>query len=114
MHFTDLCHGSYLRCAGGEVTFFLQDYVDIWAVCDIIKSFFRELPHPMFPERSYVEVLRVMSACNIFYGSFKKLNHHPSEIPDFEERLMAVRDVVHGLPAPNFYVLRRICEHLER
>jgi RhoGAP domain len=46
--------------AGEEVTFFSQDYVDIFAVCDTVKTWLRSLPHPIFPERSYYEVIRVM------------------------------------------------------
>jgi GTPase-activating protein BEM2 len=35
-------------------------------------------------------------------------------MPDFEERLTAIRNLIHSLPTNNFYLLRRICEHLER
>ncbi|KAF8589464.1 hypothetical protein K439DRAFT_1383314 [Ramaria rubella] len=82
--------------SGEKITFFSQEYVDIFAVCDTVKTWFRSLPFPLFPEKSYSEVIRVM------------------QISDFEERLLAVRDMVHGLPVNNFYLLRRICEHLER
>jgi RhoGAP domain len=45
---------------GEEVKFFSQDYLDIFAVCDTVKTWLRSLPHPIFPERSYYEVIRVM------------------------------------------------------
>ncbi|KIJ51425.1 hypothetical protein M422DRAFT_158043 [Sphaerobolus stellatus SS14] len=81
---------------GEEVTYFSQDYLDIFAVCDTVKTWLRSLPEPIFPEKSYYEAIHIM------------------QMPDFEERLVAVRNVVHNLPTTHFYLLRRICEHLER
>jgi len=81
--------------SGNDVTF-SQDYVDIFAVCDVVKTWLRALPHAIFPEKSYQEVIQIM------------------QVPDFEERLIAVHNVVHGLPVNHFYLLRRMCEHLDR
>ncbi|VDC02682.1 unnamed protein product [Peniophora sp. CBMAI 1063] len=69
---------------------------DIYAICDMIKSWFRVLPEPVFPAYSYHDVVNAM------------------KIEEFDARLTRTRIVVHALPRPNFDLLRRIIEHLDR
>lgn len=45
---------------GQEITFFDRDYVDIFAICDVVKTWLRALPRAIFPERSYHEALQVI------------------------------------------------------
>ncbi|KAG2142278.1 uncharacterized protein EDB93DRAFT_1088823 [Suillus bovinus] len=69
---------------------------DIHAVCDLIKSWFRLLPEPVFPSSSYFNVIEAMKLENL------------------NSRLACIRSVVHGLPQANFDLLKRIAEHLDR
>ncbi|KZV70003.1 hypothetical protein PENSPDRAFT_685890 [Peniophora sp. CONT] len=74
----------------------LTSQTDIYAVCDLIKSWFRVLPEPVFPAYSYHDVVNAM------------------KIEDFDARFARIRIVVQALPRPNFDLLRRIIEHLDR
>ncbi|KAF8639252.1 hypothetical protein AX17_001617 [Amanita inopinata Kibby_2008] len=69
---------------------------DIHAVCDLVKSWFRVLPEPVFPSSSYYEIIQKMQLDNL------------------EERLAGIRSVVQRLPQPNFDLLRRVSEHLDQ
>jgi hypothetical protein len=69
---------------------------DIHAVCDLVKSWFRLLPEPVFPSSSYFNVIEAMKLENL------------------NSRLACIRSVVHGLPQANFDLLKRIAEHLDR
>lgn len=69
---------------------------DIHAVCDLVKSWFRLLPEPVFPSSSYFNVIEAMKLENL------------------NSRLESIRSVVHGLPQANFDLLKRIVEHLDR
>ncbi|KAF6752251.1 rho GTPase activating protein 22 [Ephemerocybe angulata] len=69
---------------------------DIHAVCDLVKSWFRVLPEPVFPPDSYYEVMEAMKVENL------------------EDRLAGIRAAVQGLPQANFDLLRRVAEHLDR
>ncbi|EDR07709.1 uncharacterized protein LACBIDRAFT_149380, partial [Laccaria bicolor S238N-H82] len=69
---------------------------DIHAVCDLVKSWFRVLPEPVFPSSSYHDVMQAMRLENL------------------DERLASVRNVVQALPQANFDLLRRVSEHLDR
>lgn len=97
---------------GEDVDLSSDGYLDIMAVCDIIKSYFRSLPESLIPEHSYWDVIQVMSWLSL-YPTLPLLNQ-PIEISDFEERLSQVRRLVHELPNANYYLLRRVMEHLER
>ncbi|KAF8994802.1 hypothetical protein BDQ17DRAFT_1366382 [Cyathus striatus] len=68
---------------------------DIHAVCDLVKSWFRVLPEPVFPAPSYYRVIDAM------------------KLEDLDSRLAGVRDVVQTLPQANFDLLRRVSEHLD-
>lgn len=54
MYFQDIAH---LRL--GEDP--LDVYTDIHAICDLIKSWFRVLPEPLFPPASYHEAIDIIS-----------------------------------------------------
>ncbi|KAG6864408.1 hypothetical protein C0991_009715, partial [Blastosporella zonata] len=69
---------------------------DIHAVCDLVKSWFRVLPEPVFPPSSYHDVIQAMQLDNL------------------ENRLTKIRSVVQALPQGNFDLLRRVAEHLDR
>ncbi|OAX35708.1 hypothetical protein K503DRAFT_868067 [Rhizopogon vinicolor AM-OR11-026] len=69
---------------------------DIHAVCDLVKSWFRLLPEPVFPSSSYFSVIEAMKLENL------------------NSRLSCIRSVVHGLPQANFDLLKRVAEHLDR
>ncbi|KZT36942.1 hypothetical protein SISSUDRAFT_1063257 [Sistotremastrum suecicum HHB10207 ss-3] len=80
---------------GDKVDLSSDRYLDINAVCDVVKAWFRQLPEALFPG-AYHDVIRVM------------------RIPDFDQRLSEVRKVVRQLPTANYDLLRRLMEHLER
>ncbi|KAK7013752.1 Rho GTPase activating protein 22 [Favolaschia claudopus] len=69
---------------------------DIHAVCDLVKSWFRVLPEPLFPAKDYYAAIEATLLENL------------------DDRLAATRSVVQGLPGPNFDLLRRVTEHLDR
>ncbi|PPQ71599.1 hypothetical protein CVT24_006459 [Panaeolus cyanescens] len=74
----------------------LRPTTDIHAICDLVKSWFRVLPEPVFPPASYREVMDAMRLENL------------------DERLSNIRRVVQSLPQANFDILRRVSEHLDR
>jgi len=45
---------------GREVTYFSQDYLDIFAVCDTVKTWLRSLPQAIFPSQCYYEAIQIM------------------------------------------------------
>ncbi|KAF8058629.1 rho GTPase activating protein 22 [Lyophyllum atratum] len=69
---------------------------DIHAVCDLVKSWFRVLPEPVFPASSYFDVIQAM------------------QLENLDARLANIRNVVQALPQGNFDLLRRVSEHLDR
>ncbi|KAJ7077530.1 rho GTPase activating protein 22 [Mycena belliarum] len=69
---------------------------DIHAVCDLVKSWFRVLPEPLFPSTDYHLVIEAMHLENL------------------DDRLTSIRNVVQGLPRPNFDLLKRVSEHLDK
>ncbi|PFH48907.1 hypothetical protein AMATHDRAFT_5377 [Amanita thiersii Skay4041] len=69
---------------------------DIHAVCDVVKSWFRVLPEPVFLASSYHQIMQKM------------------QLENLEERLAGIRSVVQGLPQANFDLLKRVSEHLDK
>ncbi|ETW74695.1 GTPase activating-like protein [Heterobasidion irregulare TC 32-1] len=69
---------------------------DIYAVCDIIKTWFRVLPEPVFPSYSYHDVIEAM------------------KIEDLNSRIERIRTVIQALHRHNFDLLKRVVEHLDR
>ncbi|KAJ2843106.1 hypothetical protein IWW36_005669, partial [Coemansia brasiliensis] len=72
------------------------DFPDINVVSGVMKQFLRELPEPLMTFGLYDGFINAAS------------------IDDYDERLWAIKDLVHALPAPNYTVLKRLVEHLER
>ncbi|KAM0756568.1 hypothetical protein T439DRAFT_309052 [Meredithblackwellia eburnea MCA 4105] len=81
--------------AGQDVSSHLSSF-DIHNITGLIKMFLRELPEPLIPFD--------------FYAPFLEAN----AIQEFDDRLYAIRDLVWSLPSPNFHLLRRLTEHLDR
>ncbi|PIA19734.1 RhoGAP-domain-containing protein, partial [Coemansia reversa NRRL 1564] len=69
---------------------------DINVVSGVIKQFLRELPEPLM-------------TFNLYDGFI-----NAASIDDYDERLWAIKDLVHALPTTNYTVLKRLVEHLER
>ncbi|KAG5644301.1 hypothetical protein DXG03_008719 [Asterophora parasitica] len=69
---------------------------DIHAVCDLVKSWLRVLPEPVFPSSSYFRIIQAMQMENL------------------DARLANIRSVVQSLPPANLHLLRRVSEHLDR
>ncbi|KAK4705154.1 hypothetical protein P7C70_g1051, partial [Phenoliferia sp. Uapishka_3] len=71
-------------------------HFDVHNVSGLVKMFLRELPDPLIPFN--------------FYDAFL----HANSIDNYDERLYALRDLIWKLPAPNFLLMRRLTEHLDR
>lgn len=74
----------------------ISSSTDIYAVCDLVKTWFRVLPEPVFPSSSYHDVIKAM------------------QLEDLDTRLSILRNVVQGLPQANFDLLKRVSEHLDK
>ena len=88
---------SFLYCPDhciGKLT--IDRYADIHAVCGVVKYWFRVLPETVIPESFFDPILDA------------------ARIPDLNERLTKIREIVHNLPRAHYYVLKRFSEHLDR
>ncbi|KIJ66150.1 hypothetical protein HYDPIDRAFT_187160 [Hydnomerulius pinastri MD-312] len=74
----------------------ITENTDIHAVCDLIKSWFRLLPEPVFPSFAYFGIIEAIKLENL------------------NVRLATIRNVVHALPQGNFDLLKRVAEHLDK
>ncbi|KAG6334782.1 hypothetical protein ID866_4315 [Astraeus odoratus] len=74
----------------------ITDSNDVHAICDLIKSWFRLLPEPVFPSSAYFGVIEAM------------------KIENLNARLSCIRHIVHELPQANFDLLKRVAEHLDK
>ncbi|KAJ1927204.1 hypothetical protein IWQ60_003133 [Tieghemiomyces parasiticus] len=74
----------------------LSTYSDINVVAGVLKQFLRELPEPLLTFQLYDGFI------------------HAAAVDDYNERLWALKDLVHALPRPNYTLLKRLVEHLER
>ncbi|KAF7344221.1 Rho GTPase activating protein 22 [Mycena venus] len=74
----------------------IDSSTDIHAVCDLVKSWFRVLPEPLFLSNDYHLAIDAM------------------QLENLDDRLTSTRNVVQGLPQPNFDLLKRVAEHLNR
>ncbi|KAJ3722154.1 rho GTPase activating protein 22 [Lentinula guzmanii] len=74
----------------------LNQSIDIHAICDLIKSWFRVLPEPLFPPESYHEAIDIIKLDNL------------------DERLTNIRKLIRNLPRAHFDLLKLISEHLDR
>jgi hypothetical protein len=70
--------------------------VDVHNITGLFKLFLREMPEPLIPFE--------------LYDSFIAANG----ITEYDARLYAIRDLVWKMPKPNFRLLRRLMEHLDK
>jgi hypothetical protein len=94
-------------CDNGEIS------VLPYSTCPNGCNRFRELPESVFTNHLYndfIETISALSIVKLLAGfSAKSL-----EIPDYDERKIGIRTLIWQLPQPNFDVLRRLMEHLDR
>ncbi|KAI6115749.1 hypothetical protein EDD16DRAFT_1863761, partial [Pisolithus croceorrhizus] len=74
----------------------ITESTDIHAVCDLVKSWFRLMPEPVFPSSAYFGIIEAI------------------KIENLNARLACIRHIVHHLPQANFDLLKRIAEHLDK
>ncbi|KAF9165179.1 rho GTPase-activating protein [Actinomortierella ambigua] len=73
-----------------------DEWKDINVVAGALKQFLRELPEAVMTSALYDPLIAA------------------SALEDYDERLMTIKDLVHTLPLPNYLLLKRVIEHLER
>ncbi|OLL25413.1 GTPase-activating protein BEM2/IPL2 [Neolecta irregularis DAH-3] len=71
-------------------------YADINVIAGTLKGWLRDLPESLLTDALYDRFICAISMKN------------------FDERLYALRDLIHELPRRNFEVLRRFTQHLEK
>ena len=81
-------------------------------MCDLIKTWFRLLPEPIFPSSAYYDIIEAMRTLFPMHHVFEA--HLVSELEDLDARLTKIREVVQGLPTGNFDILKRVAEHLDK
>ncbi|KAI5119639.1 hypothetical protein M0805_009001 [Coniferiporia weirii] len=74
----------------------IDRYTDINAVCGVVKYWFRVLPETVIPEMFFEPIIEA------------------ARLPDLDERLSKIREVLHLFPRAHFSVLKRLAEHLDR
>ncbi|EJT96986.1 RhoGAP-domain-containing protein [Dacryopinax primogenitus] len=72
----------------------VDEYTDIYAICDAIKQWFRDLPESILP------------------ATLLKDFEQALKIEDYNARMFRIQDLVVGLPRANFLCLRGLAEHL--
>ncbi|KAK9694468.1 hypothetical protein K7432_013411 [Basidiobolus ranarum] len=72
-----------------------DEWSDINIVSGLLKQWLRELPEPLLSFDLYDDFISAV------------------DIGDYDERLFAIKDMVHALPMPNYVLLKRLVEHLE-
>ncbi|KAG6382111.1 hypothetical protein JVT61DRAFT_754 [Boletus reticuloceps] len=87
---------SALREAFNRGEMPITESSDIYAIGDLIKSWFRLLPEPVFPSPAYYAIIEAIKVENL------------------HARLSSIRGVVHALPRANFDLLKRVAEHLDK
>ncbi|RGB34098.1 hypothetical protein C1646_165167 [Rhizophagus diaphanus] len=73
-----------------------EEYRDINIVAGALKRFFRDLPEPLMTFELYDEFIEA------------------NDLQDQDDKLYAIKDLLYRLPKPNFELLKRLIEHLER
>ncbi|NXT01422.1 RHG15 protein, partial [Jacana jacana] len=72
------------------------EWSDVHVVTGALKLFFRELPEPLVPYRLFDPFIEAV------------------KLPDPQERVERVAELVQGLPPPNYATLRYLLAHLCR
>ncbi|KAG0376505.1 rho GTPase-activating protein [Mortierella sp. AD032] len=73
-----------------------DEWKDINVVAGALKQFLRELPEAVMTSAHYDALIAA------------------SALEDYDERLLTMKDLIRTLPPPNYILLKRIIEHLER
>ncbi|KAJ1991366.1 hypothetical protein H4R33_001382 [Dimargaris cristalligena] len=73
-----------------------DEYYDINVVAGVLKLFLRDLPEPLLTFQLYEGFINAAA------------------VDDYNERLWAIKDLIHALPKSSYTLLKRIIEHLER
>ncbi|KAF9094663.1 rho GTPase-activating protein [Mortierella sp. AD031] len=73
-----------------------DEWKDINVVAGALKQFLRELPEAVMTSAHYDALIAA------------------SALEDYDERLLTMKDLIRTLPPPNYILLKRIVEHLER
>ncbi|KAF9934048.1 rho GTPase-activating protein [Linnemannia zychae] len=73
-----------------------DEWKDINVVAGALKQFLRELPEAVMTNALYDSLIAA------------------SALEDYDERLLTMKDLIRSLPPPNYILLKRIIEHLER
>ncbi|KAL1659369.1 rho GTPase activating protein 22 [Schizophyllum commune] len=74
----------------------IKPHTDIHAVCDVVKSWLRVLPDPVFPHSLYHEVIEA------------------TQLESLDDRIFAIRGIIHRLSQSHYDLLKRIVEHLDK
>ncbi|KAJ1915767.1 hypothetical protein H4219_004149 [Mycoemilia scoparia] len=72
------------------------EFADINIISNIVKLFLRELPEPLLTFDLYEPLIDA------------------SSIDSYDDRLWAIKDLIHQLPLANYTLLKRLIEHLEK
>ncbi|KAG0370373.1 hypothetical protein BGZ54_006628 [Gamsiella multidivaricata] len=73
-----------------------DEWKDINVVAGALKQFLRELPEAVMTSALYDSLIAA------------------SALEDYDERLLTMKDLIRALPTPNYILLKRVIEHLER
>ncbi|KAF8947445.1 rho GTPase-activating protein [Haplosporangium gracile] len=73
-----------------------DEWKDINVVAGALKQFLRELPEAVMTSTLYDALIAA------------------SALEDYDERLLTMKDLIRTLPPPNYILLKRVIEHLER
>ena len=71
-------------------------WADINAIAGVFKLWLRELPEPLMTYDLYSRFLATL------------------DIEDYTQKSLALKELVHQLPVPNFSMLKRLIEHLQK
>ncbi|XP_018102949.1 rho GTPase-activating protein 15 isoform X3 [Xenopus laevis] len=73
-----------------------SDWEDVHVITGALKMFFRELPEPLIPFSMFDQFIEAV------------------QIPDLDERIETIKELVSVLPEPNHDTLKHITSHLKR
>ncbi|KAE8626659.1 hypothetical protein XENTR_v10006698 [Xenopus tropicalis] len=73
-----------------------SDWEDVHVITGALKMFFRELPEPLIPFSMFEQYVEAV------------------QIPDLDERIETIKDLVSTLPEPNHDTLKHMLSHLKR
>lgn len=103
------------------------EWSDVHVVAGALKLFFRELPEPLVPYRLFDPFIEAISKCLpavlsvgvprlwvLGRGTVSDLCVSPLELPDRQEQVKRVAELVQSLPPANYATLRYLLAHLCR